>query len=101
MATLTAQQLRDTSAYWATKWFGNEALGNLTAIYSIDDLTAAITQIDNAFDMTLNAAVSAGHGAQTVVQALNSVIPAPVSGATAQQKAELVCYAIMKRYGLI
>jgi hypothetical protein len=45
--------------------------------------------------------VSAGHGAQTIVQALNSVIPAPFSGATAQQKAELVCFAIMKRYGLI
>jgi hypothetical protein len=98
MTTLTAQQVRDASAFWANKWF---VANNLTALYSLDDLTVAITQIDNAFDMTLNAAVSAGHGAQTVVQALNSVIPAPVSGATAQQKAELVCFAIMKRYGLI
>jgi hypothetical protein len=67
----------------------------------MDDLDAAIQAIDNAFDTTLNAAVSAGHGAQTIVQALNSVIPAPVSGATAQQKAELVTFAIAKRYGLI
>jgi hypothetical protein len=98
MTTLTAAQIRDTSARWADKWF---VAGNLTAVYSTDDLGAAITAIDNAFDTTLNNAVSAGHGAQTVVQALNSVIPAPVSGATAQQKAELVCFAIMKRFGLI
>ncbi len=96
MATLTAQQIRDTSVHWAQKWFAN-----LTAVYSLDDLNAAITAIDNAFDTTLNAAVTAGHGTQTVVQALNSVIPAPVSGATTQQKAELVCFAIMKRFGLI
>jgi hypothetical protein len=96
MATLTPQQVYATSAYWATKWFAAA-----TAVYSIDDLGAAIQAIDSAFDTTLNAAVSAGHGPQTIVQALNSVIPAPVSGATNQQKAELVCYAIMKRYGLI
>ena len=98
MATLTAQQVRDTSAFWANKWF---VTTNSLANYSIDDLNAAIQAIDNAFDTTLNAAVSAGHGAQTIVAALNSVIPAPVSGATNQQKAELVCFAIMKRFGLI
>jgi hypothetical protein len=98
MATLTPSQVHAASAYWVEKWF---VQGNLTAIYSVEDLNAAISAIDSAFDTTLNAAVSAGHGAQTVVQALNSVIPAPVSGATPQQKAELVCFAIMKRYGLI
>jgi hypothetical protein len=98
MTTLTAQQLHDTSAFWANKWFVGQGM---TATYSTDDLNAAIAQIDNAFDLTLNAAVSAGHGAQTVIQALNSVIPVPVSGATNQQKAELVCFAIMKRFGLI
>jgi len=98
MTTLTPQQVRDTSAFWANKWFvGANSLAN----FSIDDINAAVTQIDNAFDTTLNAAVSAGHGAQTIVQALNSVIPAPFSSATTQQKAELVCFAIMKRYGLI
>ncbi len=98
MATLTTQQIRDSSAYWADKWF---VAANAVAVYSLDDLNAAISAIDAAFDTTLNAAVTAGHGTQTIVQALNSVIPAPVSGATAQQKAELVCYAIMKRFGLI
>jgi hypothetical protein len=98
MATLTTQQVAQAAAVWANKWF---VAGNLLANFSTDDLAAAIVQVDNAFDMTLNAAVSAGHGAQTVVQALNSVIPPPVNTATAQQKAELVCYAIMKRYGLI
>jgi hypothetical protein len=102
MTTLTPQQVHQTSAYWANKWFaGLSTLPAATAVYSTDDLNAAIQAIDNAFDTTLNAAVSAGHGAQTIVQALNSVIPAPVSGATAQQKAELVSFAIAKRYGLI
>jgi hypothetical protein len=98
MATLTPQQVRDTSAYWANKWF---VTGNLTAIYTLDDLNAAIQAIDSAFDTTLNAAVSAGHGPQTIIQALNSVIPAPLSGATNQQKAELVTFAIAKRFGII
>jgi hypothetical protein len=98
MATLTPQQVRDTSAYWAHKWF---VTGNLTAIYTLDDLNAAIQAIDSAFDTTLNAAVSAGHGPQTIIQALNSVIPAPLSGATNQQKAELVTFAIAKRFGII
>ena len=98
MTTLTPQQTRDTSAFWANKWFvGANALAN----FPIDDISAAVQAIDNAFDTTLNAAVSAGHGPQTIVQALNSVIPAPFSGATTQQKAELVCFAISKRYGLI
>ncbi len=96
MTTLTPQQIRDTSSFWARKWFTSA-----TAVYSLDDLNAAVTALDNAFDTTLNNAVAAGHGAQTVIQALNSMIPAPVSGASAQQKAELVCYAIMKRFGII
>ena len=98
MTTLTPQQVQQTGALWANKWF---VVGNLVAVYSMDDLSAAVQTIDNAFDTTLNAAVSAGHGSQTIIQALNSVIPAPFSGATNQQKAELVCFAISKRYGLI
>ena len=101
MTTLTPQQVSQTSAHWANKWFVGVGQTPIIAVYSMDDLDAAIQAIDNAFDTTLNAAVSAGHGAQTIVQALNSVIPAPVSGATAQQKAELVTFAIAKRYGLI
>jgi hypothetical protein len=98
MATLTPQQVASAAATWANKWF---VAPNLLANFSTDDLAAAIQAIDSAFDTTLNSAVSAGHGAQTIVQALNSVIPAPVSGASNQQKAELVCFAIMKRYGLL
>ena len=98
MATLTAQQVRDTSAYWAEKHF---VLANELGVFNLDDLNAAVSALDSAFDTTLNAAVSAGHGAQTVVQALNSMIPAPFNTATAQQKAELLCFSIMKRYGLI
>lgn len=98
MATLTQKQILDASAFWANKWF---VTPRAVAVYSIDDLSAAITAVDTAFDTTLNAAVTAGHGTQTIVQALNSVIPAPLSGATTQQKAELVCFAISKRFGLI
>jgi hypothetical protein len=98
MATLTPQQVRDTSAFWANKWF---VAANATANFSIDDINNAVTQIDIAFDTTINQAASAGHGTQTIVQALNSVIPSPFSNASSQQKAELVCFAIMKRYGLI
>jgi hypothetical protein len=98
MATLTPQQVHDTSAFWANKWF---VVPNATAVYSVDDINNAVTQIDIAFDTTINQAASAGHGTQTIVQALNSVIPSPFSGASPQQKAELVCFAIMKRYGLI
>ena len=39
MATLTTQQVHDASAYWVDKWFIAQ---QLTAIYSIDDLNAAI-----------------------------------------------------------
>jgi len=98
MATLTQQQLAETGAYWANKWF---VLANATANLATTDLTAAISAIDSAFDTTLNAAVAAGHGPQTVAQALNSVIPAPASSLSTQQKAELVTFAIMKRYGLL
>ena len=98
MATLTAQQIWDTSTVWANKHF---VQGGEIATFSMDDLNAAVSAIDTALDTTLNAAVSAGHGAQTVVQALNSMIPAPFNTATAQQKAELLSFAVSKRYGLI
>jgi hypothetical protein len=98
MATLTQQQVQEASAHWANKHY---VLANTVADLSTADLNAAIQAIDSAFDMTLNAVVSAGHGAQTIVQALNSVIPAPAANLGNQQKAELVTFAIMKRYGLL
>jgi len=72
MATLTPQQLAETSAFWVNKWF---VLPNVTANLTTADLTAAISAIDSAFDTTLNAAVTAGHGPQTVAQALNWLSP--------------------------
>src|SRR5262249_42498131 len=98
MATLTPQQVRETSAYWADKWF---VRGNLTAVYTIDDINAAVSAIDGTLDNTLNALVTAGNGTRTVAQTLNAALPAPFSGATLQQKAELLSFAVMKRYGLL
>lgn len=95
---LTLEQQREVSTYWAQI---NFVAVSIRADYSISDLNAAVAMIDVAFDTTLSAAVAAGHGAQTVAQALNSVIPAPFSGATAQQKTLLVSYVAMKRAGII
>jgi hypothetical protein len=98
MGSLNTTQERECAAYWANEHFVRQALA---AVYNLDDITAAIVAIDNAYDTTLNAAVSAGHGAQTIVQAMNAIIPAPLSGATAQQKTLLVAYVAMKRAGII
>ncbi len=95
---LTAQQNRDTAAYWANICF---VAAQITATYSLDQIQTAVTTIDNAFDTTLNTAVAAGHGAETVIQALASVIPAPFSSATVQQKTLLACYVLMKRAGIL
>jgi len=93
---LTTQQKRDLSAVWARVNFSGSV-----ANFNLDDLTAAATAIDNAFDTTLNAAVVAVGGTTTVINGLASVIPAPFSGATAQQKTLLACYVLMKRSGII
>jgi hypothetical protein len=98
MATLNPQQKRDTAAFWAQS---NFVVKQVTAVYSLDDLIAAITSIDNGFDTTLNQGVAAGFGAMPVIQALNANIPAPFSGATLQQKIELACAVLLKRAGLI
>jgi hypothetical protein len=104
---LTAQQKRDLSALWAeVNFVGLNGSLNIpgtksVAIYNLDDLAAAAGAIDNAFDTTLNAAVAAVGGTTTVINGLASVIPAPVSGATAQQKTMIACYVLMKRVGII
>ncbi len=95
---LTQQQQREVSAYWAQI---NFVAASVRADFSISDLALAVAAIDMAFDTTLNAAVAAGHGSQTVAQALSSVIPAPFSSATVQQKTLLVAYVAMKRAGII
>lgn len=71
------------------------------AIYGVDDIQAAIAAIDSALDTTLSAAVTAVGGSTTIINGLASVIPAPVSGATVQQKTMLLVYVVEKRAGLI
>lgn len=95
---LTTQQKRDVAAFWANV---NFVVAGAVANYSLDDLSAAAGAIDNAFDTTLSAAVTAVGGATTVINGLAAVIPAPFSGATVQQKTLLACYVLMKRAGII
>jgi 6-phosphogluconate dehydrogenase (decarboxylating) len=95
---LTAQQKRDASAYWVNQ---NFVFKQILANYSLDDIQAAATSIDNAFDTTINQAQTAGFGNMTVIQAINANIPAPFNGASLQQKIELACHVLMKRAGII
>lgn len=98
MSQLTAAQQQATAAFWANVNFVEIGA---TAIYSLDQITAAAAALDNAFDTTLNAAVTAVGGNTTVINGLNAIIPAPFSGATVQQKTLLCCYVLMKRAGII
>lgn len=95
MALNPAQQLA------TAQYAGQQLFAAAVATFGIDDLQAAVAAVDSACDTTLNNAVAAGHGAQTVVQAFNAVMPSPFSGATLQQKSLLVSWVIMKRAGLL
>ncbi len=95
---LTSQQLHDTAAFWADV---NFVRAQVLANFSLDQIQTAAQQIDNAFDTTLNAAVTAVGGTLTIIQALNAAISAPFSGASVQQKTLLACYVLMKRAGII
>lgn len=97
MSALTTAQQRATAAYWASQVFSQ----TVTANFSLTDIQAAAAALDNAFDTTLNAAVTAVGGTTTVINGLNAIIPAPFSSATAQQKTLLCCYVLMKRVGII
>lgn len=98
MSQLTSQQQHDVAAYWADI---NFVAKSVTATFSTDQIQAAAAALDSAFDTTLNAAVAAVGGTTTVINGLNAIIPAPFSGATAQQKTLLCCYVLMKRAGVI
>jgi hypothetical protein len=98
MSSLTAAQQVAVAAYWAD---GNFVKAKVTAIYSLDQITAAAAALDAAFDTTLSVAVTAVGGTTTVINGLNAIIPAPFSGATAAQKTLLACYVLMKRAGII
>jgi hypothetical protein len=95
---LTVQQQQDVARYWANV---NFVQANVTANFNTNDLIAAAAALDSAFDTTLSAAVAAVGGGTTVMNGLNAIIPAPVSGVTAQQKTLLCCYVLMKRAGII
>lgn len=95
---LTADQQKDVASLWALE---NFVKANVTANFGTDSLIAAGVALDNAFDTTLNAAVTAVGGTKTIIQALAASIPAPFSGATIQQKTLLACYVLMKRAGII
>jgi hypothetical protein len=71
------------------------------ALYNLDDIQAAAASIDQAFDTTINQAQASGFGTFTISQTIGANIPAPFSGATAQQKLDLGCYVLLKRAGLI
>lgn len=98
MSVLTAAQVKQVGQLWATN---NFVVPNTTATMTTANIEAAVTALDNAFDTTLNAAVIAVGGGLTVINGLNAIIPAPFSGATAQQKTMLCCWVLMKRVGLI
>jgi hypothetical protein len=95
---LTAAQQTQCAAYWANV---NFVTAQVTANFSLDQISAAAAALDNAFDTTLSAAVTAVGGGTTVINGLNAIIPAPFSGATVQQKTLLCCYVLMKRAGII
>jgi hypothetical protein len=98
MTQLTAAQQQACAAYWANI---NFVQAQVTATYSLDQITAAAAAIDAALDTTLSAAVTAVGGSTTVIQGLADSIPSPFSGATVQQKTLLCCYVLMKRAGII
>ena len=95
MALTAAQQLA------LAQYAGQQFFHNAVANFAVDHLQAAAAALDNAFDTTLTNAVAAVGGSATIINGLASVIPAPFSGATAQQKTMLACWVLMKRAGLI
>jgi hypothetical protein len=98
MSQLTAPQVQQVAALWALNNFVGP---NITANFNVGDISAAVSALDAAFDTTLTAAVAAVGGSTTVINGLAAIIPAPFSGATAQQKTLLCCYVLMKRMGII
>lgn len=72
----------------------NFVQANATATLSVTDIINAVTAIDNAFNTTINAAVTAGYGSLTVYNALAAVIPAPFNTMTAAQQTQLVEFVL-------
>jgi hypothetical protein len=98
MSQLSATQAAQCAAYWAN---ANFVVPKVTANYSLDQIKTAVAAIDNAFDTTLSAAVTAVGGSTTVAGGLSSQITASMPGATVTQQTLLVCHVLMKRAGII
>jgi hypothetical protein len=98
MAQLNASQVQQVASLWAVE---NFVRPQVTANFSVADISAAASALDAAFDTALSAAVTAVGGATTVINGLAAIIPAPFSSATVQQKTLLCCYVLMKRAGII
>lgn len=95
---LNATQLASVAATAALNFFVNS---NQTAIYNTADLIAAAQALDSALDTPIGTASAAVGASTTIINGLASIIPAPFSAATTQQKTMLFCWVNMKRAGII
>ena len=69
-----------------------------TGTVSVTDLRAAVTAIDGVFDSSCGSFI----GTDTVEVAFNKALPEPVkSTLTPAQKAVVLAYTAMKRFGVI
>jgi hypothetical protein len=106
VSQLTATQVADCAAQAANHLFsgrppsiGGAALASINANWT--QIQTNASALDAALDTTINAAATAGFGADSVINALAAQLTAPISGWTAQQKTILLCFVLMKRVGLI
>jgi hypothetical protein len=98
MSQLSAAQQQQVATLWANEHF---VAPNAIAVFTTTDIIAAVQALDNAFDTTLNAAVTAVGGTLSIIQGLNAAIPAPFSSASVQAKTTLCTDVLMARAGLI
>lgn len=106
MSQLTTAQQQACAAQVGTHLFGGIGAtfgGALqaTATVTWTDLQNAVAALDNALDTTINAAQTAGFGADTIVNGLAAQLQPPVSGLTNQQKYIILIYTLAKRASLI
>lgn len=105
MSALNASQVQQCAAQLAGVLFGGLSVpvaGTLaTASVNWTDLQNAVSALDAAFDTTLATAGTQVPTTDTILQYLESQIPPPASGGTAQQKTILACLVLLKRVGLI
>lgn len=106
MSALNAAQVTSCASAVADHLFGgvNHPVGGATYATigcNCTDLQSNVSALDAALDTTINAAVTAGFGNDTVINALAAQLTTPVSSWTAQQKYVLLCFVLLKRAGLI